>query len=669
MSDIRIRVGASLDSSLTTVFRTAQETAKRAYQQMQRAAVEEANVERRVFAQSMRDRMRMRQEAARAEQQMARDASRAEQQRTRDAQRAAEQRVQAEKRALKELEREMERSAREQARITRTAERARAQASAADSRSVRRIGGAVASQARRALGFGVRVAGDIATGAGIDTNLSGIIGKNVGLESAAVQLSNSAYIPGGGGAAERRVDPGELVRQARQIGNETAFDPSQVMGGLQAFTAKTGDLQTGRDVLKDLAVLSKATGTSLEDMVSAAGDVANQLGDIPNKGEAIAHVMATVAREGKLGAVEISDLASQMAKVASSAGQIEGDRAKNITMLTAFAQEARAKGGAASSSQAATSVQGLINTFKTPARIHAFEAATGHKVFNEHGQIRQLDQLVIEALRAKGMDPEGFKKIFANVQGARAVEGFATIYRQAGGGAAGEQAVREEFDRLSKSTMDSTEIQDSFGRQMATTESQVQIFNNQMTALGADLAREVNPALKAFGPILISAAEGLKKMLGLEDQEKDQSNSAAELGAMNAYSQGKGAIRNKQVTSDYFDKSDAAEAALQKAIDDKQAEVTKYREAEMRNNAHGVQKFTEEQLKDAAAQGDTGAEKQLRDMQQLDRMKEELENIHGVNRQLVDLVRSGIVVRVQGSVFPLAAPGKPAAPVNATTGH
>ena len=63
------------------------------------------------------------------------------------------------------------------------------------------------------------------------------------------------------------------MREARQVANETGFGANQLMEGLQKFVGKTGDLETGRQVMRDLAKLSKATGTNLEDMVDAAGDV------------------------------------------------------------------------------------------------------------------------------------------------------------------------------------------------------------------------------------------------------------------------------------------------------------------------------------------------------------------------------------------------------------
>ena len=377
------------------------------------------------------------------------------------------------------------------------------------------VGSVVGRYAAGAVSAGARVGGDLIRGMGVDTDLTSHFKNNVSLETAANQVSNSGYMAGTAGENGKRQDPRDIIAQVRQIANETGMSTGGAMEGLQAFTAKTGDLQTGRDILKDMAVLSKATGTALEDMVSASGDVANALGDTDNKSEKVKAAMKIIAGEGKLGAVEISDLAKQMAKIASSAGQIEGDGVNNIALLGAFAQEARQHGGAASAAQAATAVQGLINTFKTPARANAFTAATGKSVFNDQGLIRNPQQLVMEALKATGSDPLAFKKIFSNIAGGRAVEGFATIYRQAGGGAAGEKAVTAEFERLANAAMADAEILESFTRSMRTTESQTQILNNNLQEAAGSIQTALIPAFAALTPQVIGLTKDFARGIGV----------------------------------------------------------------------------------------------------------------------------------------------------------
>lgn len=480
-----------------------------------------------------------------------------------------------------------ERGEREKTRATERESRKRAAASAATGRSnaraVERMNagnaqsaamglrtglGVVSRAGRMAIGAGAQLGGDLLHGLGVNTDPTSMFAGNVALESGASRVANAGYMAGAAGPNGQRQDAKSIAEEVRRTSIDTGMDAESGMKGLEQFVGKTGELDTGRAVLKDMAMLSRATGTEFEHMVSAAGEVSNILGDIPNKGEAIYNVMKGVAGEGKLGAVEISDLAKQMAKVASSAGQIEGDRGKNILMLGAFAQEARQHGGAASAAQAATAVSGLINTFKTPARIAEFEAATGNKVFNSGGELRNLEDLVKEALSAKGMDPMGFKKIFSNVQGARAVEGYATIYRHAGGGKAGLEAVDAEMNRLKSAAMQDAEVMESFARSMKTSEAQANVFNAKMQETAQGVQDVVKPALLELAPVAVQLAQefggALQFMIG--------HNAAARAAVANAAANVDGdlaaigkALGMGRITQQQLDKNKADEGAAHMA--------------------------------------------------------------------------------------------------------
>ena len=94
------------------------------------------------------------------------------------------------------------------------------------------------------------------------------------------------------------------------------------------------------------------------------------------------------------------------------------------------------------------------------------------------------------------------------------------LYRKAGGGEAGEVAVREEFDRLKRAAMTEAEIAESFAKAMATGESQATIFNNKMSEVAQTLTETVQPALIALAPALIAAgtslAGWLKETFGID---------------------------------------------------------------------------------------------------------------------------------------------------------
>lgn len=555
MAELRIRVGAYIDRSFDATLRSVEQAAIRA----QRKVQQEAQATEAVVVKTSRRR-------ASAEEKAAKDGAKAQERAAKEAAKANTEAAKATNAARKALMKEWQAEADATVRSAKAStaaivavakaasgsfdgamRAANAHGSQAERRMTRlmTMQRAVAAQnplfreyqftpAARAVGRGfsagarvagrvgraaLGIAGDIAQGAGVDFSLGGHVARNADLEERAMQLVNSGYMPGAAGANGRRQSAGNIAGDARSVAMQTGFSSNDLIEGLQKFVGKTGDLETGRTIMKDLAVLSKATGTNLEDMVDAAGDVSTQLGDIPDKGAVIAAVMKQIAGQGKLGAVEIKDLATQMAKIASQAGQIEGNVADNIALLGAFAQESRQRGGSASATQAATSVQSMMNTFKTPARVAAFKAQ-GINVFNNQGMVRNPQEILMEALHAQGMSPTGFKKMFANVQGARAVEGFATIYRQAGGGQRGEDAVTQEFDKLKKVAMQETEIAESFAAAMKTSKSQATIFNEKLGLVVQTLSDSVMPAFAAIGPGLIAmltdGSSWLKRFMGVD---------------------------------------------------------------------------------------------------------------------------------------------------------
>lgn len=514
MAQLTIRVGAAVDRSLTEAFRPLIEAANRAKAVVEKTSVSAAgarvraakgavSAEEKEYAKLVKATEKWRRDEVRAAEKAAKDreaaAEKAARHEAASAERAARDKAKANERAMAQMARDSERAAKQSAASNATMAKG-------VSAAARGAGGL----AKAGLGAAMGIAGDIARGAGVETSFGAMVSKNFELESKAQDLANAGFMAGDARNG-MRVDRNDLVKQAFSVGKTTGMDANDAIEGLGQFVGKTGDLATGRDILEQMAKLSRATGTNLSDMTSAAGDVATALGDIPNKGQAINQIMSSFAAQGKLGAVEIKDLSAQMAKLASQAPQFEGNMADNLAMLGALAQEARQRGGAASATQAATSVSSFVSMLKTPKRAEEFEKATGKKVFNQQGMIRNPQELILEALRAKGMDPTGFKTIFANAQGGRAVEGFASIYRQAGGGQAGEAAVIAEFERLKKATIDMAEAEESFRLAMQPAKTQAEVFNQTMRETAMKVQQEVTPALIAMAPAAVAAAQGLAK--------------------------------------------------------------------------------------------------------------------------------------------------------------
>ena len=332
-------------------------------------------------------------------------------------------------------------------------------------------------------------------------------------------MSNAGFQPGQGGAKDVRQDPAKIVQDIKRAANDSAVDFNAMAEGLQKFVSKTGELELGRQIIGGMGKLARATGSDVADMVDAAGDVAANLDDQLRTAENVDAVMRSIAGQGKLGAVEIKDMATQMAKLASKAPMFEGNVVDNMAKMGALVQEARQRGGASSATQAATSLSSFVSTFTKGARRNAFKAA-GVEIENKSGELLSPEEIIINSLRKTKGSKDGMGKLFSDAGARRVTTGFETIYNKAGGGAEGEKAVREEFDKLIKAQMSEAEVNESFARSMQTAEAKAQIFNNNLQEIASSLVGKVLPAMEQWAPRVLSMAESaasfIEKLAGLE---------------------------------------------------------------------------------------------------------------------------------------------------------
>jgi TP901 family phage tail tape measure protein len=435
-------------------------------------------------------------------------------------QRAFRAEANARRAALRDEERALRSSIREHEK----AERARAKATAASVREQRRASRELDRFATRTshratrffwpnapLASMARRAGhDIMRGIGVDTTLSGAIGRGTQLQTAATALSTAGYLPGTTGPNSRRISAATLGGEARAVGTQFAMDPGAVIEAQDQFVKLTGDLDMSRKMMGSLAGLAIASGASLQDMATAAGEVSNAFGDMGSpeeKMKAIDQAMRSLAAQGKLGAVEMRDYARYMAHLGGTVGAFGGDRATRLAQFGAMTQLAKAYGGGTSAAVATRAVSGFRNILETPARRSKFREY-GVAIEDEKGMLRDPFAIIRDALSKTGGKTEPLKEMFASIIGARAVSGLANIYKQAGGGDAGMAAVNKEFDRQMKAdSMTKEVVAENVAEALKTTASKAQIFQNKLDEIAEEAAGKLIPALEALAPKALRLAE------------------------------------------------------------------------------------------------------------------------------------------------------------------
>lgn len=446
---------------------------------------------------------------------------------------SARQRVREETRVQEEARRQQRRTAEEQERTIRraaeTASRLQKRETEVRERGVRSFASSASGTAAGVVRRGVGVAADIARGAGVSFDVGAGVKKRVDLEAAATNLANSGYVEGGKGMQAVRQDPRAIMADIQRTGEAYAISQDTIVKGLDAFVGKTGELQTGREMLDAFAKTAKATGADIEDVAAAAGAISNKLGDVPNKAEMINKVMLAIAGQGKVGAVEIKDMATQMEKLTSQAtkfqtnadlkGVVGSDTGANIAMLGVLAQAARQteKGTAAQATQSAMAFVRDLTGATSTKRIGAKAIFTDDK----KTQLRDPQEIIKDLISKTKGDLTKLTHLMPNSNSRAVVNSFMDPYMKAYNAtkgsakekdAAGRAAVDTKFAELKQATLSPQARDAAVGEAMNTTASKVELFQQKLDRLVGDMADQVIPSLIKLGPSALGAADKLGKL-------------------------------------------------------------------------------------------------------------------------------------------------------------
>lgn len=693
MPSIKIRVGASLDANALSVYQPLERASARARTRVKanfdqaaadqaKAAAKGAAASEKAAAQAAKATERETKKAADAAAREAkrgadaeiREAKRATDGAEREADRLAKYKLSVQVRSAAMASREMERQDRISAREREKAEKSFLGGPGGRIGIGRRAALGVSRGAAVLYGYGGAAMSAGARALGIDTDVSGMAQTGFANQDLAQQVINAAPSTTGMSAFGREQAAQGLEAQAQQVGNKTATNTGDVLEGLRHYTALTGDLETGRAMLTEMAVLAKATGSSMEDMSTSSAEVANHLGDVPDKAGSTMAVMRAIAGQGKLGAVEIRDMARQMAKMASQAPKFEGETTSVIATLGAMAQEAKLRGGAASAGQAATSVMRFASGLSVPTTVKHW-ASFGLNPFTDasHTKLRSPEEIVLEALKATGGDQVKLGKLFPSQQGIRAVTGFASIYSESGGGQKGLDAVDAEFKRLSHAAMTQEEVTRAFNAQMDTAKSRVTTFNNEMQQMVEQLDGSLLPAFEALAPIVLEMSKSLAGMMGdllgvtkpkaerdLQGTESGIINSIGNLGGWekdNLVAPGPDGTTAGDITIEksmalagpMLQKLRDQKAAAEAAVAKQDADLEKVRPS----NYEGTP-YTDDEIKQLAKGGDTTANQFSNDRQQTLRLHDTINSLgRNIDTLTTALTTGRVIVRLpKGSPTP-----------------
>lgn len=226
-------------------------------------------------------------------------------------------------------------------------------------------------------------------------------------QASATALANSMFNPNDEGQAawlkkngvNGRFDKKALMAFAGEASAVSGVDKTSFLAGAQDYIAKSSDWEAmatkkGQSTMVGLAKMAVATGTDFGQLMSAAGSLRVQNPDL--EPEKMMDMMRAIVGQGKMGAVEMKDLATHSAVITSGAGKYVGkggykDQAEAQQALLGLSQIAiRTSGSAAEAATAVKSFGSDLGAKGSKAE-HGF---AGLKIKDKDGSLLKASDIV-----------------------------------------------------------------------------------------------------------------------------------------------------------------------------------------------------------------------------------------------------------------------------------
>lgn len=344
-----------------------------------------------------------------------------------------------------------------------------------------------ATGAGRIAGIAGQVGGAVANLAG-GFSVADSVQRGVSLRHDAAVLSASTELAGPGA---KKISTDTLVNKARSIGAEQNIDPAEVLKGFDEVKKLTGDLDKAMQVMPGIAKLATATGGKLSEMSGLAANILAANPDISNKD--LDAQMRVFTRQGVVGGVEVADFAKYGSRLTAGASLFGGDSSKNQASLGAVAQIARQFGGAATPAEATLAAQ----RFATDTAKHASSLkAKGINVSDGHGNLRDVQSILADMVDKTGGDVTKLGSMGLGERGVKALTGVSAIYKRAGEGEKGKEAVKAEFAKYT-SGVSKGEVDAASSRVLGETDAKMDLIRQKFDEA---VSTKIIPALLKLVP-------------------------------------------------------------------------------------------------------------------------------------------------------------------------
>lgn len=268
---------------------------------------------------------------------------------------------------------------------------------------------------RRVQSWGTTVAADInksfKSGLNSLANMTGFAGVGLFAQQAReVIMFEDALNQLGVSARLNQYQQAALGEKIREAGIETGISAEEILGGVSAYVALTGDVTTASASLGIFSRAAQATSTPIEEIAKTAAALSMNLGVTSVEME---QALSGIASQGKAGAVEFKEMAGIVSNLAPRFAQFNTVGTKGLAEMNGLLQVMRV--GFGTTGEAATSLEAIMGALTDSGTVKKL-AGIGVKAFTTDSKgvrhMRDLRDIIIDVLKQTKGDPMTISKIF-----------------------------------------------------------------------------------------------------------------------------------------------------------------------------------------------------------------------------------------------------------------
>ncbi len=280
------------------------------------------------------------------------------------------------------------------------------------------------------------------------------------------------------------------------VSNATGVSRGELVSGAQAYVALTGDAAGAIEATRLFGEVSAGTGAAMEDVAATAAALRQNLKIDPKNFRAAFDVLV---KQGKIGAIEIKDLATKMANIAPQFSTFAGARSvEGMSELGAMLQVA--KQGFGSADEAATGFNGMMTQLNRNQK--KLKKVGVNVVDPKTGKFKNLLQIVREiGANTKLAKPGALLDVMGEEKAVRAMSVLIENLR--------------EVDRIKQESLNSDQVaKDNLAFQSSTAGK----LQRAMEAAKNTIAETFTPErIQMFAETLVKVVELAAKLVGFID--------------------------------------------------------------------------------------------------------------------------------------------------------